>query len=345
MTATRTPPTDALLSLRDVRVTFRTADGVITPVDGVSFDIARGETLALVGESGCGKSLTALTILRLIDAPGRIEAGSRIFFEGRDVLTLPDKELRSIRGRQAAMIFQEPMTALNPVYSAGEQIAEVVRTHTKASRSEAWTRAVAMLGAVGISSPEIRAKQFPHQLSGGMRQRVMIAMALVLGPSLLIADEPTTALDVTIQAQLLDLLREAQQARGASMLLITHDLGVVAESAQRVAVMYAGQIVEEAPVTALFAAPQHPYTEGLMAAMPRAGSRRERLTTIPGTVPPPGAWPLACRFADRCAYAWSRCTIEAPPLHQLGHGRTSRCHLVEEPARRVAAQATAGAAS
>ena len=345
MTATRTPPTDALLSLRDVRVTFRTADGVITPVDGVSFDIARGETLALVGESGCGKSLTALTILRLIDAPGRIEAGSRILFEGRDVLTLPDKELRSIRGRQAAMIFQEPMTALNPVYSAGEQIAEVVRTHTKASRSEAWTRAVAMLGAVGISSPEIRAKQFPHQLSGGMRQRVMIAMALVLGPSLLIADEPTTALDVTIQAQLLDLLREAQQARGASMLLITHDLGVVAESAQRVAVMYAGQIVEEAPVTALFAAPQHPYTEGLMAAMPRAGSRRERLTTIPGTVPPPGAWPLACRFADRCAYAWSRCTIEAPPLHQLGQGRTSRCHLVEEPARRVAAQATAGAAS
>ncbi|MBC7562432.1 MAG: ABC transporter ATP-binding protein [Gemmatimonadaceae bacterium] len=345
MTATHTPPTDALLSLRDVRVTFRTADGVITPVDGVSFDIARGETLALVGESGCGKSLTALTILRLIDAPGRIEAGSRILFEGRDVLTLPDKELRSIRGRQAAMIFQEPMTALNPVYSAGEQIAEVVRTHTKASRSEAWTRAVAMLGAVGISSPDIRAKQFPHQLSGGMRQRVMIAMALVLGPSLLIADEPTTALVVTIQAQLLDLLREAQQARGASMLLITHDLGVVAESAQRVAVMYAGQIVEEAPVTALFAAPQHPYTEGLMAAMPRAGSRRERLTTIPGTVPPPGAWPLACRFADRCAYAWSRCTIEAPPLHQLGHGRTSRCHLVEEPARRVAAQATAGAAS
>ena len=345
MTATRTPPTDALLSLRDVRVTFRTADGVITPVDGVSFDIARGETLALVGESGCGKSLTALTILRLIDAPGRIEAGSRILFEGRDVLTLPDKELRSIRGRQAAMIFQEPMTALNPVYSAGEQIAEVVRTHTKASRSEAWTQAVAMLGAVGIPSPDIRAKQFPHQLSGGMRQRVMIAMALVLGPSLLIADEPTTALDVTIQAQLLDLLREAQQARGASMLLITHDLGVVAESAQRVAVMYAGQIVEEAPVTALFATPQHPYTEGLMAAMPRAGSRRERLTTIPGTVPPPGAWPLACRFADRCTYAWSRCTIEAPPLHQLGHGRTSRCHLVDEPARRVSAQATAEAAS
>ena len=344
MTASSAPPADALLSLRDVRVTFRTADGLITPVDGVSFDIARGETLALVGESGCGKSLTALTILRLIDAPGRIEPGSRILFEGRDVMTLADRDLRGIRGRQAAMIFQEPMTALNPVYSAGEQIAEVVRTHTTASRSEAWEQAVAMLGAVGIPSPELRAKQYPHQLSGGMRQRVMIAMALVLNPSLLIADEPTTALDVTIQAQLLDLLRDAQQARGASMLLITHDLGVVAESAQRVAVMYAGQIVEEAPVAALFAAPQHPYTQGLMAAMPRAGTRRDRLTTIPGTVPPPGAWPKACRFADRCALAWTRCTTEAPPLHRLGDGRTSRCHLVEEPQRGLATTAAGASA-
>ena len=344
MTDTGTPPTDTLLSLRDVRVTFRTADGTITPVDGVSFDIRRGETLALVGESGCGKSLTALTILRLIESPGRIESGSQILFEGRDILKLGDKELRGIRGRQAAMIFQEPMTALNPVYSAGEQIAEVVRTHTGDSRSEAWAKAVAMLGAVGIPSPEIRAKQFPHQLSGGMRQRVMLAMALVLNPVLLIADEPTTALDVTIQAQLLDLLREAQQARGASMLLITHDLGVVAESAQRVAVMYAGQIVEEAPVAALFAAPQHPYTQGLLAAMPRAGTRRERLTTIPGTVPPPGAWPTGCRFADRCAYAWSRCTTEAPPLHQLGDDRSARCHLVEEPARRATAHAAGAVA-
>ena len=343
MTEPSTPPTEPLLSLRDVRVTFRTADGLITPVDQVSFDIARGETLALVGESGCGKSLTALTILRLIDPPGRIEPGSQIRFEGRDVLTLNDRDLRAIRGRQAAMIFQEPMTALNPVYSAGEQIAEVVRTHTPARRADAWAQAVAMLGAVGIPSPEIRAKQFPHQLSGGMRQRVMIAMALVLNPSLLIADEPTTALDVTIQAQLLDLLRDAQRARGASMLLITHDLGVVAESAQRVAVMYAGQIVEEAPVAELFESPQHPYTRGLMAAMPRAGTRRERLTTIPGTVPPPGAWPSGCRFADRCAFAWSRCTAEAPPLHALGAGRTSRCHLVQQPERATAAvtQATA----
>jgi peptide/nickel transport system ATP-binding protein len=338
MTDSSTPQTDTLLSLRDVRVTFRTADGMITPVDGVSFDIARGETLALVGESGCGKSLTALTILRLIEAPGRIEPGSSIRFDGKEVLTLGDTALRAIRGRQAAMIFQEPMTALNPVYSAGEQIAEVVRTHTSDGRSAAWDKAVAMLGAVGIPSPEIRAKQYPHQLSGGMRQRVMIAMALVMNPSLLIADEPTTALDVTIQAQLLDLLRDAQRARGASMLLITHDLGVVAESAQRVAVMYAGQIVEEAPVAALFAAPQHPYTQGLLAAMPRAGTRRERLTTIPGTVPPPGAWPSGCRFADRCAHAWSRCTTEAPPLHQIAPGRSSRCHLVVEPSRRVAAQ-------
>ena len=215
MTDTRSPMSDPLLSLRDVRVTFRTADGLITPVDGVSFDIARGETLALVGESGCGKSLTALTILRLIESPGRIEPGSQILFDGSDVLTLDDKALRGIRGRQAAMIFQEPMTALNPVYSAGEQIAEVVRTHTDGGRKAAWDKAVAMLGAVGIPSPEIRAKQFPHQLSGGMRQRVMIAMALVMNPSLLIADEPTTALDVTIQAQLLDLLREAQKARQA----------------------------------------------------------------------------------------------------------------------------------
>ena len=341
MTDPRMPIADPLLSLRDVRVTFRTADGTITPVDGVSFDIARGETLALVGESGCGKSLTALTILRLIEPPGRIEPGGQILFEGRDILTLGDKELRSIRGRQVAMIFQEPMTALNPVYCAGEQIAEVVRTHGDGSRKEAWDKAVAMLGAVGIPSPEIRAKQFPHQLSGGMRQRVMIAMALVMNPSLLIADEPTTALDVTIQAQLLDLLREAQKARGASMLLITHDLGVVAESAQRVAVMYAGQIVEEAPVRSLFAEPQHPYTLGLMAAMPRAATRRARLTTIPGTVPPPGAWPKACRFAERCAFAWNRCTTEAPPLHQLGDGRSSRCHLVVEPERRIAAAAGA----
>ena len=341
MTDPRMPIADPLLSLRDVRVTFRTADGTITPVDGVSFDIARGETLALVGESGCGKSLTALTILRLIEPPGRIEPGGQILFEGRDILTLGDKELRSIRGRQVAMIFQEPMTALNPVYCAGEQIAEVVRTHGDGSRKDAWDKAVAMLGAVGIPSPEIRAKQFPHQLSGGMRQRVMIAMALVMNPSLLIADEPTTALDVTIQAQLLDLLREAQKARGASMLLITHDLGVVAESAQRVAVMYAGQIVEEAPVRSLFAEPQHPYTLGLMAAMPRAATRRARLTTIPGTVPPPGAWPKACRFAERCAFAWNRCTTEAPPLHQLGDGRSSRCHLVVEPERRIAAAAGA----
>jgi peptide/nickel transport system ATP-binding protein len=335
MTTPHSPPPATTLSLRDVRVTFRTPDGVITPVDGVSFSIARGETLALVGESGCGKSLTALTILRLIEPPGRIEPGSQITFEGREILTLPDAELRTIRGQHAAMIFQEPMTALNPVYSVGEQIAEVVRTHTRVSRADAWEQAVAMLTAVGIPSAAIRARQYPHQLSGGMRQRVMIAMALVLNPTLLVADEPTTALDVTIQAQILDLLRGAQQARGASMLLITHDLGVVAESAQRVAVMYAGQIVEEAPVAALFASPQHPYTQGLLAAMPRAGTRRARLTTIPGTVPAPGAWPSGCRFAERCAFAWNRCTSEAPALHHLGDERTARCHLIDEPARRV----------
>jgi peptide/nickel transport system ATP-binding protein len=322
-----------VLSVRDLRVRFRTASGEITPVDGVTLEVYAGETLALVGESGCGKSLTALALLRLIDLPGRIDTASSITFDGHAVLALGEDALRSLRGRRMAMIFQEPMTALNPVHTVGDQVAEVVRAHG-GSRQDAWTRAVAMLGTVGIPSPELRAKQYPHELSGGMRQRVMIAIALVMNPALVIADEPTTALDVTIQAQLLDLLREAQRTRGSSLLLITHDLGVVAEMAQRVAVMYAGQIVETAPVSRLFASPQHPYTEGLLAAMPRAGVKRARLATIPGTVPAPGAWPAGCRFADRCAYAWSRCAEAAPAMHALPDGTSVRCHLVDEPARR-----------
>ena len=331
-------PADAappLLSVRDLRTWFHTDVGVARSVDGVSFDVAAGETLGIVGESGCGKSVTALSVLRLIRPPGRIEPGSRIALEGRDLLALPERELRAVRGNRVAMIFQEPMTALNPVFTAGDQIAEVVRVHERGSRRQAWDRAVAMLEAVGIPDPARRAHEYPHQLSGGMRQRVMIAMALVLSPALVLADEPTTALDVTIQAQILELLADLQRRLGTAIVMITHDLGVIAEVARRVVVMYAGEVVEEAAVGALFAAPHHPYTEGLMAAIPRLGERRARLATIPGTVPPATAWPAGCRFHDRCPYAWERCRVEHPPLYALGDGRASRCHLADEPARRA----------
>jgi oligopeptide/dipeptide ABC transporter ATP-binding protein len=235
------------------------------------------------------------------------------------------------------MIFQEPGAALNPVFTVGDQIAEVARVHTDVSRREAWRRAVEMMRLTGISDPEQRAKQYPHELSGGMRQRVMIAMALMMSPALLIADEPTTALDVTIQAQILELLRELQERVGMSMLLITHDLGVIAESASRVLVMYAGEIVEEAPVQTLFDAPHHPYTEGLLAAVPGVGEARDRLAVIPGTGPSAAAWPTVCRFRERCPYAWDRCAAEHPPLYTIGEGQWSRCHLAEEPGRREAA--------
>jgi peptide/nickel transport system ATP-binding protein len=233
------------------------------------------------------------------------------------------------------MVFQEPMTALNPVFTIGNQIAEVVRVHHAGSKREAWDRAVKMLETVGIPAPAQRANEYPHQLSGGMRQRVVIAMALVMNPALVIADEPTTALDVTIQAQILELLRELQQRLGTSILLITHDLGVVAETVSRVIVMYGGEIVEEAPVRELFARAHHPYTEGLLNAMPQVGHARERLATIPGTVPPPTAWPKGCRFHDRCPYAWDRCATEHPPLYQIGTSHVSRCHLADEPQRRA----------
>jgi oligopeptide/dipeptide ABC transporter ATP-binding protein len=341
--------TSPLLSVRDLRTTFRTGAGVARAVDGVSFDVGRGETLGLVGESGCGKSVTGLSILRLVQPPGRIEPGSRIDFEGRDLLGLDEESMRRIRGNRVAMIFQEPMTALNPVFTVGEQIAEVVRVHEGAGRRAAWARAVQMLETVGIPAPAQRAGEYPHQLSGGMRQRVMIAMALVLEPALVIADEPTTALDVTIQAQILELLADLQRRLGTSIVMITHDLGVIAETASRVVVMYAGEIVEESEVAALFAEAHHPYTEGLLRAMPRVGETRERLATIPGTVPPPTAWPSGCRFRDRCPYAWERCAEEHPPLYRIGAGHTSRCHLADEPARRLqpheplAAQRGAGA--
>ncbi len=326
--------TEPLLRIENLRTFFYSDAGVAHAVDGVSVDIAPGETVGLVGESGCGKSVTALSVLRLIRPPGHIESGSRILFEQRDLVTLPEAEMRKVRGARIAMVFQEPMTALNPVFTVGEQVAEVVRVHAGASRADAWQRAVDMLQTVGISAPAETAKKYPHQLSGGMRQRVVIAMALVMNPALVIADEPTTALDVTIQAQILELLQDLQRRFGMSILLITHDLGVVAETASRVIVMYGGEVVEQAPVAELFAQPHHPYTEGLLSAMPRLGDARERLLTIPGTVPPPTAWPSGCRFHDRCPYAWSRCATEQPPLYQIGESHVSRCHLAAEPQHR-----------
>jgi oligopeptide/dipeptide ABC transporter ATP-binding protein len=273
--------------------------------------------------------------MRLVRPPGRIEPGSVIEFEGKDLATIDEKSMRALRGERIAMVFQEPMTALNPVFKVGDQIAEVVRVHNGGSKQEAWARAVKMLETVGIPSPEQRASEYPHQLSGGMRQRVVIAMALVMNPTLVIADEPTTALDVTIQAQILELLKDLQGKFGTSILMITHDLGVVAETVSRVIVMYGGEIVEEAPVKELFKEAHHPYTEGLLNAMPQVGQERERLATIPGTVPPPTDWPKGCRFHDRCPYSWDRCLQEHPPLYQIGVGHVSRCHLAEEPERRA----------
>ena len=328
------PMTDPLLEVEDLHTYFYSENGVARSVDGVSFTVGRGETVGLVGESGSGKSVTALSLLRLIRAPGRIEPGSRVRFEGKDLLALSEEEMRRMRGNRIAMIFQEPMTALNPVFTVGEQIAEVSRIHEGTSRRDAWQRAIEMLELVGIPAPEQRAKEYPHQLSGGMRQRVVIAMALVMNPALVIADEPTTALDVTIQAQILELLAELQQRTGMSILLITHDLGVVAETCSRVLVMYGGEIVEEAPVGVTFASAHHPYSEGLLGAMPRVGGEQERLATIPGTVPAPTNWPTGCRFHDRCPYAWERCAQEHPPLYQIGVGHVSRCHLADEPGRR-----------
>jgi peptide/nickel transport system ATP-binding protein len=334
-----------LLTVSDLRTYFYTSAGIARAVDGVSFSIGAGETLGIVGESGCGKSVTALSLLRLIQQPGRIEPASRIMFEGRDLLQLDDAGIRQVRGNRIAMIFQEPMTALNPVFTVGDQIAEVVRVHTTETRRAAWDRAVEMLTVVGIPAPAERARQYPHQLSGGMRQRVLIAMALVMSPALVIADEPTTALDVTIQAQILELLADLQQRLGTSIVMITHDLGVIAEVASRVLVMYGGEVVEEARVETLFAEPHHPYTEGLLHAMPRVGRRQERLAVIPGNVPPPTAWPSGCRFRDRCPYAWERCEREHPPLYQIGAGHTSRCHLADEPERRTRRPGAAAASA
>ena len=328
----RAAAVEPILEIADLRTWFFTRDGVVRAVDGVSFHVIPGETLAIVGESGCGKSVTALSILRLIPSPpGRIVSGE-IRFAGRDLLGLSEAEMRQVRGNEISMIFQEPMTSLNPVLTIGSQIAEVLLLHEKLSRREAWAKAVDMLRLTRIPEPEQRAKEYPHQLSGGMRQRAMISMALACNPKVLIADEPTTALDVTIQAQILDLILDLQRKLGTAVILIKHDLGVVAETAQRLIVMYAGRKVEEAPVEELFARPQHPYTHGLMASIPRLPLMRgeqesagERLKEIPGAVPALTNLPQGCVFAPRCAHAVERCRQAYPPYEEKRPGHWAAC--------------------
>jgi peptide/nickel transport system ATP-binding protein len=329
-------PVTPLLEVEDLRTWFFTRDGVVRAVDGVSFRVMPGETLAIVGESGCGKSVTALSLLRLVPAPpGRIVSGS-IRFEGRDLLSLGDAEMRDIRGNQISMIFQEPMTSLNPVMTIGRQIGEILMLHQKLSRARARTRAVEMLRLVHIPEPERRIEQYPHQLSGGMRQRVMIAMALACNPKLLIADEPTTALDVTIQAQILDLMRELKRKIDAAIVLITHDLGVVAEMAERVVVMYAGHKAEEAPVRALFRRPLHPYTKGLLGSVPRLGlastQAPPRLVEIPGTVPSLKEPIAGCPFAARCTFATDICWREMPAFEEKEAGHSAACFHADKVA-------------
>ena len=322
--------TEALLEIRDLKTYFQTDSGTVRAVDGVNLTIARGETLGVVGESGCGKTATAMTILKLIAMPpGRI-AGGHILWKGRDLVPLDADAMRRIRSREIAVIFQEPMTSLNPVYTIGDQIAEVVRLHLTLNRRDALARAIEMLRLVHVPAPERRAYDYPHQLSGGMRQRAMIAMALACSPELLIADEPTTALDVTIQAQILDLLGEMKSRFGMAIMLITHAMGVVAETAERVAVMYAGRVVEEAPVDELFARPQHPYTQGLIRSIPRlerSSGKRRRLDAIPGTVPSLMDPTPGCRFAPRCSFSSAACTRAVPELRSLGGGHRVACIL------------------
>lgn len=336
-----------LLQVSNLRTQFQTRAGLVRAVDGVSFSIGEGELLGLVGESGCGKSITALSVMRLIGSPGKIVGGS-IKFKGEELTTASDDRLREIRGDDIAMIFQDPMTSLNPVFTVGEQIAEALRLHRKMDKKQAWDAAIAAMKEVAIPSPERRANDYPHQLSGGMRQRVMIAMALACDPDLLIADEPTTALDVTIQAQILELLDELRRSRKLAVLLITHDLGVVAEVADRVCVMYTGKIVEESGVDELFANPKHPYTRGLLRSVPKltdAGTTKaERLQTIEGTVPTPTNLPFGCHFAPRCEHRMEICVEGEIPLTQLENDVKVRC-VLHDPAQKfnVARVKTLGA--
>ena len=315
-----------LLDVRQLTVNFFGDAGTATPVDGVSFQLAKGETLALVGESGCGKSLTALSILQLLPRAATLDPGSAIELDGEDLVALEEPALRAVRGARIAMIFQDPMTSLNPVYTAGSQITEAVRAHCAVSKRQARERALHLLEEVGIPDPQFRFGQYPHELSGGMRQRVMIAMALSCEPQVLIADEPTTALDVTVQAQILEILDRLRQSHDMAVLMITHDLGIVAGRADRVAVMYAGQIVETAPTDRLFEHPTHPYTRALLASVPRLTGPLQRLSPIQGTVPTPDAWPTGCRFHPRCPYAFDKCQ-QQPPVKIVADGHQTACWL------------------
>ena len=329
-----------LLKVENLRTWFDSDRGPIRAVDGVDFEIGAGRTLGVVGESGSGKSVTALSVMRLVDTPGNIADESRIVFEGRDLTELDEKTMEGIRGDEISMIFQEPMTSLNPVQRVGEQIAEAVRSHQGVSAKDAAARAVEMLDLVGISEAPRRANDYPHQMSGGMRQRVMIAIALACNPKLLIADEPTTALDVTIQAQILELMTELRDRLGMAMMLITHDLGVVAEMCDDVVVMYAGRVVESGPVTDVFTSPQHPYTEALLQSIPMLGmTQAEPLRVIRGTVPSPLDWPEGCRFEPRCDYAFPKCSEEHPPLFQVGN-QHSACWLCQDGRRATTAVGT-----
>ncbi|NJD10272.1 MAG: ABC transporter ATP-binding protein [Gemmatimonadetes bacterium] len=336
MTAPATGP-GPLLEVRALRTWFHTDAGIARAVDGIDFQVQPGEIVGLVGESGSGKSVTALSIMQLVPRPpGELMAGSSIRFRGEELVGASGARLRALRGADIAMIFQEPMTSLNPVLQVGRQIGEVLRVHRGLAGKAVWRRTVELLELVGIPEPERRSDDYPHQLSGGQRQRVMIAMARAGEPELLIADEPTTALDVTIQAQILDLIAELRARLGMAVLLITHDLGVVAGVCDRVLVMYAGQIVEQGPGADVFREPHHPYTEGLLRAIPRLGHATERLAVIPGAVPSPLAWPPTCRFHPRCPYAWEACAAHAPGLIPLdGRSGASRCWLEPHPERRA----------
>ncbi|MEW6727208.1 MAG: ABC transporter ATP-binding protein [Bacillota bacterium] len=327
---------DQLLEIENLRTHFFTDEGVVPAVDGVSMHLRKGETLAVVGESGSGKSITALSVMRLVpNPPGRI-VGGMILFGGEDLLAKSEKEMREIRGNRISMIFQEPMTSLNPVFTVGSQIAESLMIHQNMSRKEAWDKAIEMLALTGIPSPQKRVADYPHQMSGGMRQRVMIAMALCCRPQLLIADEPTTALDVTIQAQILDLMKDLQQQLGMAIILITHDLAVVAETADRAVVMYAGRIVEEAPVNDLFNQPLHPYTQGLLESIPKLDQDSERLYAIDGVVPNLLHLPQGCAFAPRCPLASARCHTHRPQLVEVESGRRVSCWLSQAGGEAIA---------
>lgn len=319
---------DKILQVKNLKTYFHTEAGLVKAVNDVSFDVEKGKTLGIVGESGCGKSMTSLSIMRLIEKPGQIEGGE-ILLEGKDIVKMSEDEMRKIRGKKIAMIFQEPMTSLNPVFTIGQQLIEALLLHENMTKKEAKERAIEMLKLVKIPLAERRFDEYPHQLSGGMRQRVMIAMALAQNPSLIIADEPTTALDVTIQAQIMELMKEMKEKTGVSIMLITHDMGVVAEMADKIMVMYAGMVIEYATAREIFKDPKHPYTKGLLASIPRKDKDIDRLYTIEGTVPSLTSMPKGCRFCDRCTRAMEKCRNEQPPMYQFGE-RSVRCFLYED---------------